>query len=702
MKDLFPTGDGKAAHNPKPRIVKVYDYHGADGTLVFQVCRLEPKSFRQRRPDTEHPGQFVWNMDGVERVLYHLPEVLEAKSRGEPVFLTEGEKDCDALRGFGFIATTNAGGAGKWSDAYTATLTGCHVVILPDRDTPGRKHGEFVAESLHGKAASVKVVELPDRNGSKVKDAADWIAAGGDVRELVALAKAAKEWAPPPPEASTVTVSADGDDTIQARLFRIQNDRNIPNKNQAMAQAVVSELKKRGQLYYHAEHKTFEHAYFFDGERKLLVRLRSDEFTAWLSALLGVNRSERFFNFATAEIETEALAGETQGLIPSAFWASTPNAIYLSCGDGQMAKITAEGVSYQDNGSDNILFASGRTLAPWKLTEPEDPFKACRLFRELSCTAPHGGMLLKLWTTCLPTGQRTKPILVTSGPIGSGKTRVAVGIFELFGMPPRIAKATDSSEGDFWTGLDAGGMLVLDNADTRIDWLPDALAAASTDGLREKRALYTNGDIVRQKSNAWCLATSANPTFASDSGLADRLQVVRLDRRTTETAESALSEEIQRQRDSGLSWICQTLSSAMGCHDQAPAGLNRRHPDYATWAVRIGAAMGCQPEAIQALRAAEQDKSAFNLENDELAVVLTGMLHKATKFSGTASELSAALRVAEPSFDWNPRRVSKRLDRLWPSLEAVFSAKKERGHGGFTNYHFTLNGDYGDYQSLFS
>jgi DNA primase len=35
-------------------------------------------------------------------VLYHLPEVLEAKKQKRVIFLVEGEKDADNLRALGF------------------------------------------------------------------------------------------------------------------------------------------------------------------------------------------------------------------------------------------------------------------------------------------------------------------------------------------------------------------------------------------------------------------------------------------------------------------------------------------------------------------------------------------------------------------------------------------------------------------------
>ena len=46
--------------NPKGRIVATYDYTDADGALLYQVLRLEPKSFRQRQPDGN--GGWKWEL----------------------------------------------------------------------------------------------------------------------------------------------------------------------------------------------------------------------------------------------------------------------------------------------------------------------------------------------------------------------------------------------------------------------------------------------------------------------------------------------------------------------------------------------------------------------------------------------------------------------------------------------------------------
>ncbi len=168
------------------KIIAEYNYTDEAGKLLFQAVRYEPKNFRQRQPDGK--GGWIWNLDGVRLIPYNLPEVLKAKS----VIIVEGEKDCDTLKARGLTATTNAQGAGKWRSEHNDHLMGKRVVILPDNDDPGRKHGADVARNLHGIVESLKVVELP---GLPHKgDVTDWIKQGGTKEQLLDIIRQAPEW----------------------------------------------------------------------------------------------------------------------------------------------------------------------------------------------------------------------------------------------------------------------------------------------------------------------------------------------------------------------------------------------------------------------------------------------------------------------------------------------------------------------------
>lgn len=185
-RDLFPEDPGRGA----PIIVAQHAYRDETGALLFEVLRYSPKGFRQRKPDGR--GGWSWSTHGVRQVPYRLPELLASGARR--VFVVEGEKDADRLAKLGFIATTNAGGAGKWKPEFSAFFRGRHVIILPDDDEAGRRHADSVARSIHGTAASVRMLCLP--NLPAKGDVSDWLAAGGTRDELKHLAKAAPEWSP--------------------------------------------------------------------------------------------------------------------------------------------------------------------------------------------------------------------------------------------------------------------------------------------------------------------------------------------------------------------------------------------------------------------------------------------------------------------------------------------------------------------------
>jgi RecA-family ATPase len=205
---IQPNGGERAS------IIATYDYVDEGGAMLTQVCRFEPKDFRQRRPDGN--GGWVWSVKGIRVVPYRLPQLIETGER--IVCIVEGEKDVDRLLSLGVPATCNAGGAGKWREELSEFFRDADVVIIPDRDPqkrhqktgelmfhpdgrpilPGQDHAQAVARSLHGIAARVRLLELwkswPDM--PLKGDASDWIRRGGTAEQLYALIDQLPDWSP--------------------------------------------------------------------------------------------------------------------------------------------------------------------------------------------------------------------------------------------------------------------------------------------------------------------------------------------------------------------------------------------------------------------------------------------------------------------------------------------------------------------------
>lgn len=173
-----------------------YEYRDAAGSVRHVTVRMQHpdrpgKEFVQGHRNGD--GSIHWTLKGVETILYRLPEIAASSW----VLICEGEKSADRLSVIGIPATTAPMGAGKWRDSYTSALAGKDVAIAPDNDEPGREHAETVARSLHGHAASVRIVgPLSARVKGGIDDWLDESPGRGHAEVLQAIADA-QQWRPP-------------------------------------------------------------------------------------------------------------------------------------------------------------------------------------------------------------------------------------------------------------------------------------------------------------------------------------------------------------------------------------------------------------------------------------------------------------------------------------------------------------------------
>jgi hypothetical protein len=180
--DYWKSGD---RYNKK--IVATYDYKDEQGNVLYQVVRYNNKEFSQRQPGNN--GGWIWNLQGINPVLYHLPELIQSTN---PVLIVEGEKDVENLEKMGLTATTNPMGAGKWKISYNKYLKDKEVILIPDHDQPGYQHCQQIGQSLEGITGKTKLLNLPGL-GEK-EDISDWIKKGGTKEKLLQLIKQAPDF----------------------------------------------------------------------------------------------------------------------------------------------------------------------------------------------------------------------------------------------------------------------------------------------------------------------------------------------------------------------------------------------------------------------------------------------------------------------------------------------------------------------------
>ena len=121
--------------------------------------------------------------------------VADLPKPGDVVLLTEGVKDGAALHSLGFKVVGLP--TCKMAAKFARVFTGCHVVVVPDRDQTGEDSARITAARLKGVAASVRIATLPGALKAKDGDGVRQVLASKDGEAMLRQAiDDAKTWQP--------------------------------------------------------------------------------------------------------------------------------------------------------------------------------------------------------------------------------------------------------------------------------------------------------------------------------------------------------------------------------------------------------------------------------------------------------------------------------------------------------------------------
>jgi len=165
-----------------------YDYHDRQGILRYfvEVTRF-PGGGKQSRMGQPGPHGDRWDLRGVERLLWHLPD-LEKLPDGALVLLPEGERDVLSCERAGFHATTNAGGTGGWNASLALLLKRFCVGVPFDADVPGLRLAEKKLVDLTAAGIECRRIDLGyPITAEHGKDITDWLRehTAGDLAEKI-------------------------------------------------------------------------------------------------------------------------------------------------------------------------------------------------------------------------------------------------------------------------------------------------------------------------------------------------------------------------------------------------------------------------------------------------------------------------------------------------------------------------------------
>jgi hypothetical protein len=454
---------------------------------------------------------------------------------------------------------------------------------------------------------------------------------------------------------------------------------------------IVKDMLDRGTFYH--DHRQ---GYYFWGENKRLIAL--DDHDKELSLLLdkyGLNATEKPHSYMAEALHVESLERGAPTRVHRFTWFDRDAfTLYLYNHASGVYRITADGVELVDNGTDGVLFLYDRRNEPFSLAE--DAASCEGLFHEAitskinfatdgRLTVDDQQAVFNFWllSTFFGTLLPTRPLLAFIGPKGSGKSHTLRKIGVLQFGPRFEVKNLPDKEDAFDAVTTNTHFAAFDNADSKVDWLPDRLAICATGGSVPKRVLYTTNTLIDFPITCFVGITSRTPHFQRDD-VADRLLIHRV-RRFNDgefISEEELLRAVVENRDRIMTDIVQQLQDAIKAL-WATAGRSYktafRMADWATFALRLADAEGTRAptEALFAKLCAEQD--AFTLEGECLVDVLSYWLDVKTN---PGREVDAATLFEElkslaamNKLKWtytSPRSLAQRLRNVLHNLKAAF------------------------------
>ena len=313
-------------------------------------------------------------------------------------------------------------------------------------------------------------------------------------------------------------------------------------------------------------------------------------------------------------------------------------------------------------------------------------------------------MLVCLVQQFFPPLRKTRMIPAFLGPQGSGKTTAMRLVGRLLVGPEFDVTGLQREREDAFVAAVCNRLILgLDNADSKIPFLPDALARYATGQRYQLRRLYTTNEEVSFSPRAILLISSRDPQF-NRPDVAERLLPFNFDRPRRHKPEFGIFTELETLRGAIMgSLLLRTGEIADALPKYAAKALQFRMADFASFGERVFAPLGESSDWIDLLIRLEKAQTEFASEGDGLIDALRVLLTQERAEGVPVGDLFQMCRSVAESHGFIFPRSCQSFGRRLSSMRRVIEielgvhCQELRGHGGRRTISLVpRSGDEGD------
>ena len=347
----------------------------------------------------------------------------------------------------------------------------------------------------------------------------------------------------------------ESEQTLPQKIREVVLDRGTApfDKRREIAGIIENALRERGSFLRTGDGRVF----FFSKDERKVLDVEQTEFRRTLTQISGLSVTENFFKFSL-----DVLQAKTSKTAPLAevhtfsFFNEADGLLAVSDGAGGMWTRPLGGDwCAAHNGDDGIFFLTEPETVPIVPGFQSDGaalqwYLDLFLFGQNTLSTDDGRVLLSvfLFHQFFPPLQHTRVIPAFLGPQGSGKSTGERLIGRLLLGPKfEVSGLQRDKEDAFVAALSNRVILGVDNADSRIPWLPDALALYSTGQRFRLRRLYTTNEEASYSPRAILLLSSRDPQF-NPPDVSERLLPFHFARPENYRAEHILFRDLDARR----------------------------------------------------------------------------------------------------------------------------------------------------------